>query len=210
MPERQRQRFLDGKYLEEVPGTLWPVLRIDECRVNDVPELQRVVVGVDPSGSDGVGGDCQGIVVVGKGVDGHAYILEDASCRMSPAGWGHRVVEVYHKWQADLVVAEVNYGGAMVEGTIRAHDPYVSYKAVSASRGKHVRAEPVAGLYEATPAKPVRAHHVGRFPKLESQMAAFTFDGYQGSGSPDRADALVWALTELMLGENPYEFALAL
>lgn len=199
MPERHRQRFLEGKYLSEVPGTLWPMDRLDACRVDRAPQLTRIVVAVDPSGSDGAGGDSQGIVVVGKGIDGHAYVLEDATCRLSPAGWGARAVQMYGKWNADLIVAEGNYGGAMVENTIRSADPRAKGKIVSASRGKHVRAEPIAALYEARDQKPVQAHHVGRFPEMEDQMAAFTTSGYQGSGSPDRADALVWGMTELMM-----------
>lgn len=199
LPERQRQRFKEGKYLSEVPGTLWPMDRIDASRVGHAPDLMRIVVAVDPSGSDGAGGDSQGIVVVGKGVDGHAYVLEDATCRMSPAGWGLRVVQMFKKWDADLVVAEANYGGAMVEGTIRTSDRSVPVKLVNASRGKHVRAEPISALYEARDGHPARAHHVGTFVDLEDQMAMFTTDGYQGAGSPDRADAAVWGLTELML-----------
>ncbi|KFI27748.1 DNA packaging protein [Haematobacter massiliensis] len=202
MPERHRQRFLEGKYLSEVPGTLWPVDRIDACRVDAAPQLTRIVVAIDPSGSDGAGGDSQGIVVVGKGIDGHAYLIEDATCRLSPAGWGARAVEMYHKHGADLIIAEGNYGGAMVESTIRTADPRAKVKLVNASRGKHVRAEPVAALYEARENKPAVAHHVGAFPELEDQMAAFTTSGWQGSGSPDRADALVWALTELMLADQ--------
>jgi phage terminase large subunit-like protein len=202
LPERQRMRFKEGQYLSEVPGTLWPVERIDACRVEKAPKLRRIVVAVDPSGSDGVGGDTQGIVVVGKGEDGHAYVLRDASCKLSPAGWGKKSVEQYKHFAADIIVAEANYGGAMVENTIKTIDPRAKVKLVNASRGKHIRAEPIAALYEETEGTPVQVHHVGRFPELEDQMAAFTTDGYQGSGSPDRADALVWALTELMLGPN--------
>lgn len=202
MPERQRQRFFEGKYLSEVPGTLWPLDRIDQGRVDKPPELARIVVAVDPSGSDGAGGDSQGILVVGKGVDGHAYVLEDATCRLSPAGWGERAVQKYHKWGADIIVAEGNYGGAMVESTIITADRTAKVRLVNASRGKHVRAEPIAALYEAREGRPAMVHHVGSFPDLEDQMGAFTTEGYQGSGSPDRADALVWALTELMLGES--------
>ena len=203
MPEAHRQRFRLGQYLSEVPGTLWPVDRLNACRVDRAPDLERIVVAVDPSGSDGVGGDSQGIVVVGRGVDRRGYVLQDATCRLSPAGWGARVVEMYHIWGADLIVAEANYGGAMVESTIRTADPRAPVKLVSASRGKHVRAEPVAALYEAREGKPAQAHHVGRFPELEDQMSAFTTAGYQGSGSPDRADALVWGFTELMLKQQP-------
>lgn len=201
LPERQRQRFKDGKYLSDVPGTLWPTDRIDQSRRNDAPDLKRIVVAVDPSGSDGMGGDSQGIVVAGLGVNGHAYLLEDATCCLSPAGWGARAVQMYEKWNADLIVAEANFGGHMVENTIRVAGPKVKVKLVTASRGKHVRAEPIAALYETGPGRPAKVHHVGRFEELEDQMSLFTTDGFQGAGSPDRADALVWALTELMLGQ---------
>lgn len=202
LPERQRKRFLEGQYLSEVPGALWPIDVVDGSRVDSPPDLKRIVVAVDPSGSDGVGGDAQGIIVVGRGVDGHAYVLEDASCKLSPGGWGRRAVEKYRKWQADLIVAEANFGGAMVESTIRTADPTAKVKLVNASRGKHIRAEPVAALYEESSTSPSRVHHVGRLPELEDQMSSFTTDGYAGTGSPDRVDALVWALTELMLGKN--------
>lgn len=211
LPERQRQRFLDGAYLSEVPGSLWPMDRIDASRVERAPALGRVVVAVDPSGSDGTGGDIQGMVVVGRGErDGHGYVLEDGSARLSPGGWGAEVVRLFHKHGADCIVAEVNYGGAMVESTIRNVDKNVPVKLVHASRGKHIRAEPISALYEQRREVPPQMHHVGYFPELEDQMAAFTTDGYQGSGSPDRADALVWAATELMLGTEGYKFELTL
>ena len=196
LPERQRQRFLDGRYLLEMPGTLWPHERIEALRRDAAPELTRIVVAVDPSGSDGSGGDAQGIVVVGRGVDGHGYVLEDASCALGPLGWGQRAADVYHRHGADLLVAEVNFGGAMVEMVMRTADPHIAYRAVNASRGKHVRAEPIAALYEQG-----KVHHVGSFPALEEQMGQFTTTGFKGGTSPDRADALVWALTELMLGD---------
>jgi len=201
LPERQRQRFKEGSYQSEVPGALWPLDRIDACRVapESVPELVRIVVAVDPSGSDGSGGDNQGIVIAGLGVDGIAYVLEDASCRLSPAGWAGRVVKKYHQYEADKVLAEANYGGAMVENTIRQEDNQVPVKLVNASRGKHIRAEPVAALYEDREGHPSTVRHVGLFTDMEEQMSMFTTEGYQGAGSPDRADALVWALTELML-----------
>jgi hypothetical protein len=205
LPERQRQRFFEGKYLSEVPGALWPLDRIEALRVDAPPELTRIVVAVDPSGSDGTGGDSQGIVVVGLGDDGHGYVLADRSCRKSPAGWARQAVEAYHEFDADLIVAEGNFGGAMVESTIKTADPNVPVKMVTASRGKHVRAEPVAALYEEAKSpeghtiRPGRVHHLGNFSELEEQMGMMTTTGYQGSGSPDRLDALVWALTELML-----------
>lgn len=202
MPERFRKRFRDGEYLSEVPGSLWSITDLDRSRVAEAPELQRIVIGVDPSGSDGTGGDQQGIIVVGKGIDGHAYVIEDGSCRMSPAGWGMRVAQLYDRHMADVIVAEANYGGAMVENTIKTASPNAKVKMVSASRGKHIRAEPVAALYETIDGRRPTAHHVGRFPELEEQLSAFTTSGYQGFGSPDRADALVWALTELMLEDE--------
>lgn len=208
LPERQRKRFYEGKYLSEVPGALWPLDRIEALRVDSAPQLTRIVVAVDPSGSDGTGGDSQGIGAVGLGVDGDAYVLVDRSCRRSPAGWARQTVDTYHEYGADLVVAEANYGGAMVESTIKTADANVPVKLVSASRGKHIRAEPVAALYEeikapdGTVIRRGRVHHVGSFPELEEQMGMFTTAGYQGSGSPDRVDWLVWALTELMLTDN--------
>ena len=197
MPERYRKRFQLGEYLTEVPGALWPLDVIEKTRVTERPELTRIVVAVDPSGSDGTGGDQQGIIVAGLGADGHCYVLTDASCRMSPAGWGKRAVDQYLTEGADLIVAEINFGGAMVENTIRGVNSAVNFKPVTASRGKHVRAEPVAGLYEQG-----KVHHVGTFAELEEQLGMFTTKGFEGSGSPDRGDALVWCVTELMLGEN--------
>lgn len=202
LPERQRQRFLEGRYLAEVPGTLWPLDRIEKQRVASAPELTRIVVALDPSGSDGSGGDRQGIVVVGLGVDGRGYVLEDASCRLPPAGWARRTIEAFHRWGADLIVAEANYGGAMVQSTIKTADPDAPVKIAHASRGKHIRAEPVAALYEQG-----KVSHAGRLRDLEDQMGLMTTAGYQGGDSPDRVDALVWALTELMLGPQPKPFA---
>jgi predicted phage terminase large subunit-like protein len=199
LPERQRQRFRDGRYLSEVPGALWPIDRIEALRIDleTLPALKRVVVGVDPSGSDGTGGDSQGIVVAALGVDGHSYVLDDGSVRLSPDGWARQVDQLAGKHDADLIVAEKNYGGAMVETVLRTAAPKRKIVLVSATHrgGKVARAEPVAALYEQG-----KVHHVGTFADLEDQMSMVTTAGYQGSGSPDRMDALVWALTELMLG----------
>lgn len=205
LPERARQRYYEGKYQTEVPGALWPLERIEALRVSVAPDLTRVVVAVDPSGSDGSGGDCQGIVGAGLGVDGHGYVLADRSCRMAPAGWARRAVDLYHELQADLIVAEANYGGAMVENTIRSVDANVPVKLVNASRGKHLRAEPVAALDEQA-----KVHHVGQFPELEEQMGMMTTAGYQDGGSPDRLDARVWAITELMLQTGAHAGFLAM
>ena len=204
LPERQRARFLEGKYMSDVPGTLWPQGRLTACRVEHAPPLGRIVVAVDPSGSDGVGGDTQGIVVAGTDTnrrvqDQHAYILEDGSIKGSPGEWGNRAVQLYRKYGADKIVAEKNYGGEMVRHVITQIDPTVNVVLVTATRGKHVRAEPVAALYEERGNVKPRIHHVGEYPELEEQLTAFTASGYAGAGSPDRADALVWAVTDLLL-----------
>lgn len=194
LPERQRQRFYEGKYLTEVPGTLWPISVIDASRVAKPPRLHRIVIAVDPSGGDGAGNDRQGIVAAGKGEDGRAYVLRDASVKLQPAGWANVVGKLYDELRADCIVAEVNYGGEMVRHTIRTGHKMARIEVRNASRGKHIRAEPVAALYEQG-----KVSHVGRFSALEEQMGMFTTDGYTGGDSPDRVDALVWALDELML-----------
>lgn len=206
LPDKQRQRFRDGKYLSEVPGALWSLSDrladdgrtmpgMDTLRRAEVPPLSRVVIGVDPSGSDGTGGDSQGIVIAGLGTDGHGYVIADKSCRLSPDGWAQVVARAAERFEADRVVAERNFGGAMVESVLRTANRNLPVKLVTASRGKEIRAEPVAALYEQG-----KVHHVGVFTDLEEQMTMTTTAGYQGSDSPDRMDALVWALTELMLG----------
>ncbi|MGD0190214.1 MAG: hypothetical protein ABSD74_05700 [Rhizomicrobium sp.] len=162
-----------------------------------LPDFVRVVVGVDPSGTKGGdGNDSVGIVVAAKGTDGLAYVLADATCSLSPAGWGRRVAETAYAHKADCVVAEANFGGAMVESVLKTAGVTQRVKLVTASRGKAVRAEPIAALYEQR-----RVRHVGAFPALEDQLCAFTTEAYAGDGSPDRADALVWALTELMVAK---------
>lgn len=214
MSAAKRLRFEAGEWASEVNGALWtledreahdgrPMPGIDALRVtaDQKPTMQRVVVAVDPSGTKGDGtGDDIGIIVAGKGVDGHAYVLEDATCQMSPEGWARRVVEMARRWEADRIVAERNFGGAMVQAIIRTADAKVPFKEVTASRGKVVRAEPIAALYEQG-----KVHHVGDFPDLEDQMCNFTASGFVGEGSPDRADALVWAMTELMMGKAAFD-----
>jgi hypothetical protein len=176
---------------DEAPGALWHHDQFDEGRVERHPALARVVVGVDPPGG---AAEC-GIVVAGLGVDGHGYLLADRSLAASPQVWASRVVMAYHDHQADRVVGEANFGGDMVESTIRAAagGEFVSFKAVRASRGKAVRAEPVAALYERG-----LVHHVGAFHHLEDELC--NWEPFGGSVSPNRLDALVWALSELMLG----------
>lgn len=193
-----RQELL-AQILDDVPGALWTRETIDKARARvELPDMVRVVVAVDPSGAgsqDDEKADAIGIVVAGKGVDGRGYVLADRTCKLSPAGWGRRAVDAYHEFRADRIVAERNYGGAMVQHVIRTTDPKVAYKEVVASRGKILRAEPIAGLYEQG-----KVSHVGDLDQLEDQLCQMCGDGYLGDGSPDRADALVWALTELMLG----------
>jgi len=203
--EAQRLRFERGEWASDVDNALWTLEQFDAERAGFIAgavvykglpvAMRRVVVAVDPSGTAGNGvGDGIGIVVAGLGIDGRCYVLEDASCDLSPKQWARRAVAAYHKHQADRIVAEANFGGAMVEAVIRTADPRVPYRAVHASRGKIVRAEPIAALYEKG-----TVSHAGTFPELEDQLANMTSAGYVGEGSPDRADALVWALTELAL-----------
>lgn len=198
---RLGRQELNAEILDDLPGALWTRDMIEAARIKEAPDLRRIVVAVDPSGTGGSedDGDSIGIVVAGIGIDGRGYVLADRTCKLSPDGWGRQAVKAYHEFGADRIVAERNYGGAMVEHVIRTVDKKVSYKEVVASRGKVARAEPVAALYEQR-----RISHVGGFAELEDQMCLIGPEGYIGEGSPDRADALVWALTELMLSpEKP-------
>lgn len=206
LPERQRKRFFEGVYQAEVDGALWTLETIDRsrCAPGDIPELQRVVVAVDPSGASGKQderSDDIGIVVAGKGIDGRAYVIADRTCRLGPSGWGRVAVTAFHEFKADAIIAESNFGGAMVKHVIATTDSLVPYREVKASRGKAVRAEPISSLYDSD-----KVRHAGRFDDLEDQMSNFSTAGYVGSGSPDRADAMVWAITELMLGAEPFEW----
>lgn len=192
---RLGRQELDAELLDDVPGALWSYSLLDKTRVVEAPEMVRVVVAIDPAVTSGEQSDETGIVVAGRGVDGHAYVLADLSCRLSPSGWAQRAVNAYHEYGADRIVAEVNNGGDMVEATIRTVDRHVPYRRVVATRGKRMRAEPIAALYEQE-----AAHHVGTFPTLEDQMCTFVPDALDGS--PDHLDAAVWALTELMLTQR--------
>lgn len=202
---RLGRQELHAEVLDDIPGALWTRAMLDATRLKAHerhPPLQRVVVAIDPSGTKGdpdSGANEVGIVVAGRGVDGDGYVLADWTCDLSPADWGRRAIEAYKRFEADRIVAEINYGGAMVEAVIRSIDRKVSYKTVTASRGKIVRAEPIAAMYEQG-----KVHHVGALAALEDQMVAMTANGYEGQGSPDRADALVWALTEVMLSGSGY------
>lgn len=201
---RLGRQELEAEILDDIPGALWSRAMLDAASVSAVPDLVRVVVAVDPSGTRGASddGDEVGIIVAGKGVDGNAYVTADRSCKLSPDGWGRRAVKAYREHKADRIIAERNFGGAMVEHVIKTVDATVSYREVTASRGKIARAEPVAALYEQG-----RVKHVRGLGELENQLCAMTSDGYLNDGSPDRADALVWAITELMLNERkPFEW----
>lgn len=177
---------IEAEDIDEVPGALWTRELIDNCRVPVFPEeLSRVIVGIDPAGG---GADATGIVVAGE-CNGIYYVMEDASINASPQEWAEKAATVYHRYKADRVVAEQNFGGEMVEATLRNVDDSISFKAVHASRGKAVRAEPIAALYEQG-----KVHHVGTFPDLEDEMTYWTPGDPK---SPDRMDALVWAMTEL-------------
>lgn len=202
---RLGRQELHAEILTDVPGALWTFDTLLACRIAAAPDLQRVVVAVDPSGSSGADeGDAQGIVVAGLGVDGRGYVLADRTCRLSPEGWGRRAVEAFDAFGADRIVAERNFGGDMVRFTLQAVRPMVPVSLVTASRGKVVRAEPVSALYEQG-----RVSHVapadGENPlaELEDEMRQATPSGYVGPSSPNRLDALVWALTELMLKIEP-------
>jgi predicted phage terminase large subunit-like protein len=193
---RLGRQELDAEVLEDVPGALWLRDWFDRDRVAVPPELVRLVVAIDPAMSTTAGADETGIVVAGVSRDGHAYVIDDISGRMAPNDWASRAIAAYRLHGADRIVAEVNAGGDMVQLTLRTVDPHVSFKAVHASRGKVIRAEPVAALYEQR-----KVHHVGTFATLEDQLSSFTsdFDRSRAGYSPDRLDALVWALTDLTL-----------
>jgi predicted phage terminase large subunit-like protein len=192
-----RQELL-AELLTDVDGALWTHAMLDAHRVQVAPDMARIVVAIDPAVTSGEQADETGIVVAGKGVDGHGYVLADLTCRLSPDGWARRAVNAYHAYEADRLIAETNNGGELVKQTIHTVDRRVAYRAVTATRGKRVRAEPIAALYEQG-----MVHHVGTLPALEDQMTAFVPDNYDGS--PDRVDALVWALTDLMVtGAGPW------
>ncbi|VAX04173.1 Gene Transfer Agent terminase protein [hydrothermal vent metagenome] len=184
-----------GEILSDVPGALWNRDLLENIRVRDVPLLSRVVVAVDPPVTSGTKADTCGIIVAGRDKNNLAYILEDCSVQgLSPLGWAKAALAAYHKYEADRMVAEVNNGGELVETLLRQIDPDVSYRAVRASRGKVLRAEPVAALYEQE-----RVKHHGFFAELEDQMCSLTTSGLSDGKSPDRLDAMVWAVTELLL-----------
>ncbi len=197
---RTGRQELDGILLEDVEGAFWTTAMLDRLRTDSVPDFDRVIVGVDPAVSSGGAADETGIVVVGAVTSGSpadwgAWVLEDATVSAaSPSEWAAAVASAYDRWGATRVVAEGNQGGEMIEAVLRQVAPLVSYRKVTAREAKGVRAEPVAALYEQG-----RVRHMHGLGRLEDQMCRMGATGYQGRGSPDRVDALVWALWEAML-----------
>jgi predicted phage terminase large subunit-like protein len=190
---RLGRQELNAEVLEDVPGALWTIDMLEEARIapNLVPAFKRCVVAIDPAVSTGENSDETGIVVAGVAENGLAYVVEDASGRYQPADWARKAISLYRKWSADRIIGEINQGGQLIETTLRAVDGNIPFRGVHAKRGKIVRAEPVSALYEQGKVK-----HAGVFSELEDQLC--TYAG--GSDSPDRLDALVYALSDLMLG----------
>ena len=197
---RLGRQELDGELLEDAEGALWTSAMLADLQIDTPPELDRIVVALDPAASGHAGSDECGIIVCGASTAGavtdwRAVVLEDASvAAASPSAWAEAAIAAMERWGAERLVAEVNQGGAMVESVLRQVDPLVPFRAVHASRGKVARAEPVAALYEQG-----RVRHLRGLARLEDQMCRMTARGYVGHGSPDRVDALVWALHELMI-----------
>lgn len=194
---------LFGEVLEDNPSALWKVGDIDGPRVTSAPELRRIVIAVDPAVTSREGSDETGIIVVGVGEcrctgksETHAFVLEDLSGIFSPDRWARRIVEAFHRHKADRVVGEVNQGGDLIENTLRTIAPTIPFTGVNATRGKQVRAEPIAALYEQH-----RVHHVGHFPALETQLVQW--NPLVDRWSPDRLDALCWGLTALDFSRRP-------
>jgi predicted phage terminase large subunit-like protein len=186
---RLGRQELNAEILDDFPGALWARDLINQ-KTNEEEDRDRVVVAIDPAVTSGEDSDETGIIVASKGVDGLYYVLDDLTCKLTPNGWAMRAVNAYHRFKADRIVAETNNGGDMVLDTIKRVDPEVSLRKVTATRGKRVRAEPIAALYEQG-----RVFHQTAFPELEDQMCSFVPDDVLGPD--DRVDALVWALTEL-------------
>ena len=200
----KRKRFYDGDFADDNPNALFSDVTIEKWRITDgkIPDMVRIVVAVDPSGSDdddNAKNDAIGEVVGGLGTDGNVYLLEDITVKAGPATWGNVAVNAYDRHEADVIVGEKNFGGAMVGFVIKTCSKElgikVNYKEVTASRGKVVRAEPFSALYEQG-----KIRHVGYFPELEDEMINFSTMGYLGEESPNRADSMFWMLAELFPG----------
>lgn len=195
---RLARQELDGEMVEDVEGALWSHGLIDRARHAGTPDnLERIVVAIDPAVTSGQASDETGIVVAARDTDGHFYVLADASGRHAPDIWARLAIGLFDEWGAHLVVGEVNEGGDLITRMLRLADPSIPFKPVRAMKSKAARAFPVATLYEQG-----RVHHCGTFAALEDQMCRFAGTGFVG-GSPDRVDALVWAITELTGGARP-------
>jgi phage terminase large subunit-like protein len=189
--QRKYEHIWLGQWLEELEGALWTWKMISEAKLPyDLPTMRRIVVAIDPAATSSANADETGIICAGLGIDGRYYVLSDLTMKGSPMEWASRAISEYRIRKADRIVAEVNNGGEMVECTLRNVDNAISYSAVHASRGKMVRAEPIAALYERC-----LVTHMGNFKDLESELLTYTGD--PKDRSPNRMDALVWALTEL-------------
>lgn len=197
-PARYEHLFL-GTWLDDADGMLWNRAIIAKTRISEAPNLSRIIVAIDPAVTANMNSDETGIIVVGKDSEGFGYVLEDLSGKYSPNHWAKVSNDAAFRWNADCIVAEKNQGGDMVEAVLKSQGTNFRIKLVTATKGKYVRAEPVYSLYEQG-----QIYHVGSFPILESQMV--TFDPDKGK-SPDRVDALVWGLTELMV-KNNFEFSI--
>ena len=195
---RTGRQEINAELLEEAEGALWKRIWLDDGRIQKAPTLRRIVVAIDPAGTSNDSSDETGIVAGGIDEDGIGYVLADASGRYTPDGWAKAAIDLYDRLGADRIIGETNNGGEMVEHTLRTVRQSVSYKAVHASRGKQARAEPVAALYEQG-----KVHHVGMLAQLEDQLCNWEPTG--GGSSPDRLDALVWAMTELMIGSQEFK-----
>jgi phage terminase large subunit-like protein len=195
---RLGRQEIDGEIIEERADALWTRAGLESCRVAVAPPLTRIVIAVDPPASAKRGADACGIVAAGRAGDGAIYVIEDASVSgLSPQGWATKAVSLWHRLKADSLVAEVNQGGDMVKAVIAEADPEVPVVAVRATRGKWQRAEPVSLMYEQG-----RVRHAGAFPELEDEMCDFGIDGLSSGRSPDRLDALVWAVAALTFAKK--------
>ena len=191
LSERQKKRFLYGDFADDLEGALWTESIINKYRITSIPcELLRTVVAIDPAVSSNADSDETGIVVAGMGTDGHYYILADGSLKDTPVNWSKQAIKLYHEFEADRIIGEVNNGGDLIISLIRQIEREIPFRQVRASKGKILRAEPISALYEQG-----LVHHVGYFRELEEQMCSYTPQTI--TISPDRMDALVWALTEL-------------
>jgi len=203
LTDQKRARFLEGKWLDDVEGAAWKRAWIDNTRVVSVPELYRIVVGVDPAGTHNKKSNSTGIVVAGVDATGHYYIIADRTVNeATPEEWGTAVVNAYREFKADKVIGETNYGGDLVERNIKVCDSTVPFDKVTASRGKIVRAEPISALFQKG-----YAHIVGEFPELEDEMCNYSplMQAEEKIDSPDHMDAMVWAVTSLVEGHHPGE-----